>query len=126
MHALGLDRTLRVARLDVKLHAHELPSPLDAIQLHELPIALMLPARRKGAPFSLFHGTAKPKELLYFARQHASLPFELPPNPHLSREQHAAWKVQIKDLPEDKRERAYAALEKETGQTRDELLKEEL
>ena len=68
-----------------------------------------------------YDGTVKPKELLYFAKQHASLPFDLPPNPHLTREQHEAWKVQVKDLPEEKVEAAYERLQSETGLNRDEL-----
>ena len=82
---------------------------------------LMLPAKRKAPPFSLFHGEAKPKELLYFAQRHASFDFTLPPNPHLSREQHAAWKEQVQNLPAAKVEAAYLKLEKETGRARDEL-----
>ena len=80
---LGLASRLRIARLDVK--AEPLPSHLKPVPLEGLPIILMLPAKRKEAPFSLFHGTARPKELLYFAQRHASYPFELPPNPHLTR-----------------------------------------
>ena len=118
---LGLSERMRVARLDVKVHASELPGHLQSVQLHELPIVLMLPAKRKEAPFSLFHGTAKPKELLYFAQRHASFPFELPPNPHLTREQHEAWKVQVEELPREKVDKAYATLQRETGLARDEL-----
>ena len=107
------------ARFDVK--AHRVPAHLSSMQLHALPIVLMLPAKAKGAPFALFHGNARPKELLYFARAHASFAFDLPPNPHLTREQHAAWKEQVQQLPADKVEKAYATLKRETGLERDEL-----
>lgn len=111
--------TLTVATLDVQ---HEpLPNALRSINLHALPVVLMLPARRKDPPFALFHGTARPKELLYFAQAHASHRFELPPNPHLTREQHVAWKEQVQALPPEKVERAYQALQAETGLERDEL-----
>ena len=118
---LGLDRSLRVASLDVKRYATELPSALSKLQLHALPTILMLPAKRKTPPFTLYHGTAKPKELLYFARAHASTSFELPPNPHLTREQHVAWKEQVAELPREKVEGAYERLQQETGLSRDEL-----
>ena len=62
-----------------------------------------------------------PQELLYFAQRHASFPFELPPNPHLTREQHAAWKEQVQELPAAKVEKAYQTLQEETGLQRDEL-----
>ena len=68
-----------------------------------------------------FDATAKPKELLYYAQQHATHRFELPPNPHLSREQHAAWKEQVEQLPPEKIERAYQTLYDETGLRKDEL-----
>ena len=112
---------LRVARLDVRAHAHALPRHLAPVQLHALPLVLMLPAKRKEAPFALFHGTARPKELLYFAQAHASFGFALPPNPHLTREQHAAWKEQVQELPAEKVAKAYATLQRETGLARDEL-----
>ena len=121
VHELNLTSTLRIARLDVKAHAHELPTHLAPVQLHDLPIVLMLPARRKEPPFALFDGDARPKELLYFAQRHASFPFELPPNPHLTREQHEAWKVQVEELPREKVDKAYATLQRETGLARDEL-----
>ena len=59
--------------------------------------------------------------VLYFARQHASFAFELPPNPHLTREQHAAWKEQVEGLPQEKVDAAYEELYRETGLTKDEL-----
>ena len=121
VHELGLSSTLRIAQFDVKRHAHELPAHLSPIQLHNLPIVIMLPAKRKAAPFSLFHGNARPKELLYFAQRHASFPFELPPNPHLTREQHTVWKEQVAQLPAEKVEKAYETLQRETGLLRDEL-----
>ena len=58
---------------------------------------------------------------MYFLQRHATHAFSLPPNPHLSREQHAAWKVQVVDLPGDGADAAYQALERETGLPRDEL-----
>ena len=72
-------------------------------------------------PFKLYDGQVKPKELLYFAKQYSSIPFELPPNPHLTREQHEAWKVQVKELPKEKVDAAYERLQKETGLSKDEL-----
>ena len=116
---LGLSR-LVVARLDVKRH-RPLPAALRAVPLHALPTILVLPATRKEPPHSLFHGVARPKELLYFAQAHATHRFALPPNPHLTREQHAAWKQQVAQLPKDKVEQAYAKLAHETGRAKDEL-----
>ena len=84
-------------------------------------MVVMLPAKRKDPPLSLFDGDARPKELLYFAQRHASTRFELPPNPHLSREQHAAWKDQVGQLPPDKVKKAYDKLIEETGLRKDEL-----
>lgn len=98
-----------------------MPASLMAVRLHTLPTIVMLPARRKEPPFSLFHGEARPKELLYFAQQLASHRFELPPNPHLTREQHAAWKEQVSALPADKVAKAYAKLKDETGLEKDEV-----
>ena len=73
-------------------------------------------------PFPFFReDDARPKELLYFAQKHASTRFELPPNPHLTREQHAAWKEQVAQLPQEKVDKAYAKLREETGLTKDEL-----
>ena len=91
------------------------------MQLHSLPLLLMLPARRKEPPFSLFHGRARTKEMLFFAQQHATHRFELPPNPHLTREQHDAWKEQVGRLPEGKVARAYQTLFEETGLLKDEV-----
>ena len=48
---------------------HQLPEELKGVQLTSLPLLLMLPARRKEPPFSLFHGRARTKELLLFAQQ---------------------------------------------------------
>ena len=113
--------SLVVAQYDVRRHG--VPSALRAVasQMMDLPTILMLPARRKDPPFSLYHGEARPKELLYFAQRHASLRFELPPNPHLTREQHAAWKAQVGDLPKDKMDNAYRKLKQETGLDKDEV-----
>jgi hypothetical protein len=91
------------------------------VQLHSLPLLLMLPARRKEPPFSLFHGRARTKEMLFFAQQHATHRFELPPNPHLTREQQAAWIEQVGALPAEKREAAFDLLQQETGLSRGEL-----
>ena len=118
---LGLAASLTITRFDVKKHADELPAHLAPVQLHNLPILLMLPAKRKDAPFTLYHGTAKTKPVLYFAQKHASFAFDLPPNPHLTREQHAAWKEQVAELPKEKVDAAYAELFRETGLTKDEL-----
>ena len=73
------------------------------------------------APFSFFDGKVRPKEMMYFLQRHATSAFELPPNPHLSREQHELWKVQVAELPSEKVEAAYQSLERETGLARDEL-----
>ena len=119
---LRLTHSLLVTRFDVKEHVNDLPTHLrTGIQLHELPIILMLPAKKKEPPFKLYDGQVKPKELLYFAKQYSSIPFELPPNPHLTREQHEAWKVQVKELPKEKVDAAYERLQKETGLSKDEL-----
>ena len=67
---LGLTRSLVVARLDVKVHT-PLPKALKAMSLHDLPTLIILPAKRKEPPFRLFHGDARPKELLYFAQAHS-------------------------------------------------------
>ncbi|KAL1525168.1 hypothetical protein AB1Y20_020039 [Prymnesium parvum] len=115
---LHVDSVL-VARLDVS--RHPLPPHLKSVQLHSLPIILALPARRKDPPFAQFDGNARPKEMMYFLQRHASHPFELPPNPHLTREQHAMWKDQVAGLPREKVESAYEKLQRETGLTRDEL-----
>ena len=53
--------------------------------------------------------------------QHATHRFELPPNPHLTREQQAAWIEQVAQLPAQKREAAFDALQRETGLGREEL-----
>ena len=118
LHALGVTTAL-AARLDVK--AHGLPRALSSVRVHNLPTIIVLPARRKQPPHSLFHGSARPKELLYFLQAHASYRFELPPNPHLTREQHTMWKEQVQQLPREKVERAYQRLFDETGLQRDEL-----
>ena len=52
---------------------------------------------------------------------HASYPFDLPPNPHLTRDQHEAWKEQVQELPQEKIDKAWETLQRETGKTRDEL-----
>ena len=78
-------------------------------------------ARAQEAPFSFFDGKARPKEMMYFLQRHATYAFELPPNPHLTREQHEMWKVQVAELPSEKVEAAYKSLEQETGLMRDEL-----
>lgn len=117
---LGLSARLSLAQLDVQL-VSPLPKTLQAVPLHSLPTVLMLPASRKEPPLPLFDGNARPKELLYFAKRHASHAFELPPNPHLTREQHAAWKQQVGNLPSDKVERAYKTLHDETGLDKDEV-----
>ena len=113
-------RSLTVAELDVKRHP-ALPDALRSLDLAELPIVLVLPAKRKEPPYAIFRGTPRPKELMYFAASHASAPFALPPNPHLTREQHAAWKEQVGMLPRAKVDKAYTQLAKETGLARDEL-----
>jgi hypothetical protein len=115
---LGL-QSLVVATFDVKRQV--LPSALKAVDLHALPTILMLPARRKEPPFALYSGDARPKELLYFVQKHASFAFELPPNPHLTREQHEAWTEQVGQLPAEKAQRAFEKLQRETGLERDEL-----
>ena len=91
------------------------------MQLHSLPLLLMLPARRKEPPFSLFHGRARTKEMLFFAQQHATHRFELPPNPHLTREQQDAWVEQVGAMAAEKREAAFDTLQQETGLSRAEL-----
>ena len=116
---MGVNSTLTIARLDV--FRHQLPAHLKDVQLHSLPLLLMLPARRKEPPFRLFHGRAKTKELLYFAREHATHRFELPPNPHLSREQQDAWVEQVGAMATEKREAAFDTLQQETGLSRAEL-----
>ena len=75
--------------------------------------------RRSGR--SLYHGRARTKELLFFARDHATHAFQLPPNPHLTREQQVAWIEQVGALSEAKREAAYETLQRETGLSRKEL-----
>ena len=70
---------------------------------------------------ALFDGKARPKELMYFVQRHASRSIELPPNPHLTRDQHVMWKVQVADLPQEKIEAAYETLQRETGLAKDEL-----
>jgi hypothetical protein len=117
---LGLSTSFVVAQLDVKKHT-PLPAALKAVNLHDIPTVLMLPAKRKEPPFRLFHGDARPKELLYFAQAHASRRFELPPNPHLTREQHEAWKEQVEQLPPEKVAKAYEKLKEETGLEKDEV-----
>ena len=72
-------------------------------------------------PFALFDGKGRPKDMMYFLQKHATHRFELPPNPHLSREQHTMWKEQVAELPAEKVEAAYQSLERETGLARDEL-----
>ena len=71
--------------------------------------------------FTLRIGRARTKELLLFAQQHATHRFELPPNPHLTREQQAAWIEQVGELPVEKREAAFDSLQRETGLGREEL-----
>ena len=115
---LGVGHVM-VARLDV--WRHQLPTELKGVQLHSLPLLLMLPARRKEPPFSMFHGRARTKELLFFTQQHATHRFELPPNPHLTREQQAAWIEQVGAMPAVKREAAFDSLQRETGLGRAEL-----
>lgn len=117
---LELSAQLAVAQLDVA-EQQPLPRALKAVQLHALPTVLMLPAENKEPPVPLFDGSARPKELLYFAQRHASHTFALPPNPHLTREQHDAWKEQVGRLPEDKVARAYQTLYEETGLLKDEV-----
>lgn len=117
---LGLATSLVVAQLDVKKNT-PLPVALKAVNLHDIPTVLMLPAKRKEPPFRFFHGEARPKELLYFAQAQASRRFELPPNPHLTREQHEAWKEQVAELPPEKVAKAYAKLKAETGLDKDEV-----
>ena len=53
---------------------------------------------------------------------HADLIVNLCPNPHLTRDEHEAWKQQVADnLPPEKAEAAYEALQRETGLGRGEL-----
>lgn len=111
--------TVVVARVDVV--RIKLPEALRTIQLNSLPTVLALPARNKEPPFALYNGQARPKEMMYFLQRHATHSFELPPNPHLTREQHAMWKQQVADLPSEKVKAAYESLERETGLARDEL-----
>ncbi len=80
-----------MARLDILSVA--LPEALRSVPLHALPALLMLPARAKDPPLPLFSGPAKPPDLMRFVATHAHAPMVLPPNPHLSREQHAEWKA---------------------------------
>ncbi|KAL3924967.1 MAG: hypothetical protein SGPRY_003764, partial [Prymnesium sp.] len=108
-----------VARFDVS--RHKLPAAIRAIQLRSLPMIIALPAHSKEPPFPHFDGNARPKDLMYFMQRHASHQFELPPNPHLTREQHALWKEQVAELPAEKMHAAYEILQKETGLERDEL-----
>ena len=75
--------------------------------------------RHARAPTHIQH--ARPKDIMYFAQQHATHAFELPPNPHLTREQHVMWKEQVGALPQEKVRAAYETLERETGLARDEL-----
>jgi hypothetical protein len=72
-------------------------------------------------PFVLFDGKVSPKNLMFFVQRHATHRFDLPPNPHLSRKQHAMWKEQVAGLPPDKVKAAYETLLRETGLTKDEL-----
>ena len=119
LRELGVD-SVAVARMDVGVHP--MPQLLSSAHRHPLPTVLMLPARRKEPPFAFYDGRAHAKHLLLFAQKHASRPFALPPNPHLTRDEHEAWKQQVADnLPPEKAEAAYEALQRETGLGRGEL-----
>ena len=119
LRELGVD-SVAVARMDVGVHP--MPPLLSSAHRHPLPTVLMLPARRKEPPFAFYDGRAHAKHLLLFAQKHASRPFALPPNPHLTRDEHEAWKEQVADnLPPEKAEAAYEALQQETGLGRGEL-----
>ena len=111
--------TICVARLDVSRFA--LPPSLGFINLDSLPIVLLLPARNKKPPWQIFTGKAAAYELMYFVARHANSKIALPPNPHLNRDEHQQWKVQIARLPSQRREIALARVQRDSGLSKEEL-----
>lgn len=66
------------------------------VELDSLPAIVMFPAKDKAPPLKLFHGKAKVRPIMEWARQVASIPFEFPNDtPHLDDEQRKAYLVQV-------------------------------
>jgi hypothetical protein len=108
--ALGVE-SMRACRLDLARHA--LPPSMPLV-LQALPMVLALPAADKRPPFKLFEGELKPRRLLYFAQRHATHRFELPENPHLTREQNVLWHEQVNELADERRQKALESLQPDT------------
>ena len=77
-------KSVKVAKFDVERHV--LPAALS-IQYTSLPTLVFFPAKSKGPPYRYYSGKGKAQHLMWFAQQHASYKFELPDEPHLTREQ---------------------------------------
>ena len=83
--------SLKIGRYDVT--RNQLPI---AVELDSLPAIAMFPAKDKAPPLKLFHGKAKVRPIMEWARQVASIPFEFPNDtPHLDDEQRKAYLVQV-------------------------------
>ena len=83
--------SLKIGRYDVT--RNQLPI---AVEIDSLPAIVMFPAKDKAPPLKLFHGKAKVRPIMEWARQVASIPFEFPNDtPHLDDEQRKAYLVQV-------------------------------
>ena len=119
LRELGVD-SVAVARMDVGVHP--MPPLLSSAHRHPLPTVLMLPARRKDPPFAFYDGRAPRSTCCSLRKSTRRGRSRCRP----TRTSHAtstmAWKQQVADnLPPEKAEAAYEALERETGLGRGEL-----
>ena len=88
--------SLKIAQFDMS--RNQLP---EQVEIDSLPALVMFPAKDKAPPFKLFHGKAKVRPIMEWAREVASIKFEYPNDtPHLDDEQREAYLVQIKERDE--------------------------
>jgi hypothetical protein len=88
--------SLKIAQYDMS--RNQLP---EQVEIDSLPALVMFPAKDKAPPFKLFHGKAKVRPIMEWAREVASIKFEYPNDtPHLDDSQREAYLVQVKERDE--------------------------
>ena len=86
--------SLVIARMDITNQSP--PAHLNLLQ-GNLPELVMLPAGAKYAPWAYYSGVGKVQEMMYWVRDQAAIPFELPNLPHLTEANRKLYKEQIRE-----------------------------
>lgn len=89
--------SLVVARMDV---SNESPPGALSLLVSDLPLVALLPAHDKSPPWLYYSGVSKVQTMMKWVQQFASLPFELPNLPHLSEQDVALYKEQVREREE--------------------------